>query len=400
MSPSVQSLARELRVVDRFVDHGAPVSFRELCASVLETKPDYLVLDLDKTTHLGRNLGELLAWELCAYEAYGESVAEGPARRWFGGRVLVDWSRPGLLARYLGSGVRRWALPGVHYLVWGKLASRIPSLRRLAYRRFGAHPISAVQEGPQMVALTHLATADEALLPKLARSVWRRHAADQVITREDLDWVREQCPGIKIILSSASPKSMLDVAVDELGADLATYSTAERINSGKAKIGQLREICPRLFDPDVNVVAITDTSYGEDHCWTEHFACVVDINSPTPFSPIVPQGSPTRAVHSASVLSREEQRRRSDGDTGYVDDRRKSHAPAVKVELDREGLRTRLGGLLAEINRLEASSGQLSQDWESAHTLNRLMESSRALLTAPQAMSTVAPRDSFVSEIR
>jgi len=148
------------------------------------------------------------------------------------------------------------------------------------------------------------------------------------------------------------------------------------------------------------VVAITDTSYGEDHCWTEHFACVVDINSPTPFSPIVPQGSPARAVHSASVLTREEQRRRSDGDTGYVDARRKGHAPAVKVELDREGLRTRLGGLLVEINRLEARSGPLSQDWESAHTLNRLMASSRDLLTAPQAMSTLAPRHGFVSEIR
>jgi hypothetical protein len=369
-----------MRVVDRFVDHGAPLSFRELCASVLEPKPDYLVLDLDKTTHLGRNLGELLAWELCAYEAYGESGTESPVRRWFGGRVLVDWSRPGQLVRYLGSGARMWASPGIHYLVWGKLASRIPSLRGLAYRRFGPHPISAVQQRPQTVALRHLATADDALLPKLARSVWRRHAADQVISREDLDWVRDQCPGIEIILSSASPKSMLDVAVEELGADRATYSTATRINSGTAKIEQLREICPRLFAPDVNVVAITDTSYGEDHCWTEHFSCVVDINSPTPFSPIVPQASPARAVHSATVLTREEQRGRNNGDADYLDARRKGHVPREKIELDREGLRTRLGDVLAEINQLAARSRTLPRQWEVAHTLNRLMESSRALL--------------------
>ena len=372
-----------MRVVDRFVDHGAPLSFRELCASVLDAEHDYLVLDLDKTTHLGRNLGELLAWELCAHEAYGESGTERPVRRWFGGRVLVEWSKPAQLVGYLGAGARRWALPGIHYLVWGKLASRIPSIRRLAYRRFGPNPTSAVQRGPQMVALTHLATADESLLLELARSVWRRHAPDQVISREDLDWVRARCPGIEIILSSASPKPMLDVAVEELGADQASYSTAERINSGGAKIEQLRKICPRLFDPDVNVVGITDTSYGEDHCWTEHFACVVDINSPTPFPPIVPQASPARAVHSATVLTREEQRRRNNGDAGYLDARRKGHAPTEKVELDSEALRNRLGDLLSEINRLATRSRALPQQWEMAHTLNQLIESSRALLTAP-----------------
>ena len=312
----------------------------------------------------------------------GDRSRPGPAAG-FGGRVLVEWSKPAQLVGYLGAGARRWALPGIHYLVWGKLASRIPSIRRLAYRRFGPNPTSAVQRGPQMVALTHLATADEPLLLKLAHRVWRRHASDQVITREDLDWVRARCPGIEIILSSASPKPMLDVAVEELGADQASYSTAERINSGKAKIERLREICPRLFDPDVNAVGITDTSYGEDHCWTEHFACVVDINSPTPFPPIVPQASPARAVHSATVLTREEQRRRNNGDAGYLDLRRKNQAPTEKVELDREALRNRLGDLLSEINRLAARSRALPQQWEMAHTLNRLIEASRALLTAP-----------------
>ena len=43
--------------VDRFVDHGAPLSFRELWERVVPDQPDYLLLDLDKTTHLGRNLG-------------------------------------------------------------------------------------------------------------------------------------------------------------------------------------------------------------------------------------------------------------------------------------------------------------------------------------------------------
>jgi len=373
-----------MRVVDRFVDHGAPLSFRELCARVLEGEPDYLVLDLDKTTHLGRNLGELLAWELCAYEAYGESGTERPVRRLLGGRLLVDSSKPTQVVRYLGSGARRWALPGIHYLVWGKLASRIPLLGRLAYRRFGPNPTSVVQRIPQMVALEHLAAADESLLFELARRVWRRHASDQVISREDLDAVRARCPGIEIVLSSASPKSMLDVAVEELGADRASYSTANRINSGTAKIEQLREICPGLSDPDVSVVGITDTSYGEDHCWTEHFACVVDINSPTPFAPIVPHASPARSVHSAIVLTREEQRRRDAGDAGYLDPRRKDPTQAEKVELDREALGTLLADLLDEINGLAARRiASLPQEWEVAHALNELIQASRALLTAP-----------------
>lgn len=376
---TVSEESSNMRVVNRFVDHGPPLSFRELCARLVEDGYDYVLLDLDKTTHLGRNLGELLAWELCAFEAYGDSETERPVRRWFGGRLLLDWSQPMKMTRYLASGAQRWALAGIHYLVWGKLASRIPPLGRLAYRRFGPHPTSEVQRLPQKVALAHLATADDSLLRELARRVWRRQAPDQVISREDLDWVRARCPDVEIILCSASPKPMLEVAVEELGADRAIYSTPERINSGKAKIEELRRICPRAFDPDVNVLAITDTSYCEDHCWNEHFACVVDINSPTPFPPIVSQASPTRAVHSATVLTREEQRRRNDADMGYLDPRRKHRGSAAMVELDGATLRKRLGDLLHEVNRVAARKPSPPQ-WEVAHALNQLFGSSRTAL--------------------
>ncbi|MGB5374431.1 MAG: hypothetical protein WBN15_11665 [Polyangiales bacterium] len=371
----------KMRVVDRFVDHGAPLSFRDLCARVLHEEHDYLILDLDKTTHLGRNLGELLAWELCAYQAYGESVTGHHARRRFGGRLVLDWSQPLKLARYLAAGARRWAWAGIHYLIWGKLASRIPALRRLAYRRFGSEPTTAVQRRPQMVALTHLATADEALLHDLARRVWRRHISDQVIDREDLDWVRSRSPGIQIILSSASPKAMLDVAVEELGADGATYSSTERVNSGRAKIARLREVHPRVFDSGVNVLAMTDTSYGEDHCWTEHFACVIDVNSPTPFAPIVTCSSPTREVHSAILLTREERRRRGDGDAGYLDARRQDHPPRVQVEFDRNALRARLDAPVGAINRLSRRLPHPPRRWEIAYSRTMLIETSRAMLT-------------------
>lgn len=370
----------QMRFVDRFVDHGAPLSFRELCDRVLDEDHDFLILDLDKTTHLGRNLGELLAWELCAQEVYGDSVVGRPVQRWFGGRVLVDWSQPAKLVRYLLSGARRWAPAGIHYFVWGKLASSIPALRRLAYSRFGPEPTSAVQRRPQMIALSHLATADENLLRELARRVWSRNVPKQVISREDLDWVRARSPGIEIILSSASPKAMLDVAVEELGADGASYSSIDRINSGRAKITRLREICPRVFNPEVKVLAVTDTSYGEDHCWAEHFDSVIDVNSPTPFAPIVPRASRTREVHSAIVLTHEERSRRNDGDAGYLDARRRDRTPRRPLELNREALGAVLGDLIDEINRLAAPIPEVSSRWDVAYALTTLTEASRARL--------------------
>ena len=138
----------KMRVVDRFVDHGAPLSFRDLCARVLQEEHDYLILDLDKTTHLGRNLGELLAWELCAYEAYGESVTGTSARRRFGGRLLLDWSQPLKLAQYLASGARRWAWAGISLPHLGQAgfahpcasAPRLRSIRSRAHHRRTASP--------------------------------------------------------------------------------------------------------------------------------------------------------------------------------------------------------------------------------------------------------------------
>ena len=34
-------------------------------------------------------------------------------------------------------------------------------------------------------------------------------------------------------------------------------------------------------------VGITDTGHGEDHCWRDHLTALVDLNSTTPFPPIV-----------------------------------------------------------------------------------------------------------------
>jgi len=368
----------DMRVVDRFVDHGPPLSFRELCARVLEGETDYLVLDLDKTTHLARNLGELLAWELCAQEAYGDSRATRAHRR-FGGRVLLLWSEPVALGNYLFAGARRWALPGMHYLVWGKLASRMTWLRRLAHQRFGESPTLVVQQTPQRVALSHLSTADESLLRELARDVWARYANDQVITREDLDWVRARHPGIQIVLCSASPKPMLEVACEELGADTICYSTRERINSGEAKIDKLRELCPGAFEPNASVIGITDTSYGEDHCWAEHFFCVVDINSHSPFPPIVSDTARVEEVHSALVLTREEKRRRNGGELGYLDRRRGRIEKTEYAELDRDSLQSLLHDMVGKLSTLAARM-KSAPSADASYDLTTVLEASRTRL--------------------
>jgi hypothetical protein len=238
-----------------------------------------------------------------------------------------------------------------------------------------------------MVALAHLETVDESVLRTLARRVWDRQSPDLVISREDLDWVRARAPGIRIILSSASPKAMLDVAVEELGADGATYSTVERINSGTAKIERLREIEPRIFGRGIDVLAMTDTSYGEDHCWAEHFAVVVDINSPSPFSAIVPEASPVRAVHSATVLTHEEQWQRSHGETGYLDARRTRRSPTAMLVLDGDALESLLGDLLTEINVMTAAPSVPMRGWELAHALAERTTQSRARLTIPWSVA-------------
>src|SRR5689334_1777181 len=112
---------RQTRLADRLVIHGEPIDFRELCRRAVPTDARYLVLDLDRTTHLARNLGELLGWEVGAYHAYGpDHLAAAEARR-KPGRFFVDRRRPLAALRYLAIGARMWAYPGLFYLLFGKI---------------------------------------------------------------------------------------------------------------------------------------------------------------------------------------------------------------------------------------------------------------------------------------
>jgi len=381
MAGTPESAHSPNRLVDRLVHHGEVASLRELCSQVLTPSTRYLVLDLDRTIHLGRDLGEDLGWELCAYQGYGSEHFGEIEDRQQSGRFLLDWAHPRKTARYLTQSLRIWAYPGVYYGFWGKATARLDWLRRRGFRHFVSDPVRAAQRLPQITLLRHLQTTSTEVLQRLAEHIWERHQPDQVIERADLEWIRERWPQVEIVLSSASPRPTVEVAGEALGVDHIHYSTLDRINSGEAKIERLRELCAGVGDPDVEIVGISDTSRGEDHCWAQHFTRVVDINSPTPFPAIVASASPLLEVHSATVLTKHERARRAAGDADYLDARRgKLALPQTKLELTRDDLERRVGWILRRVNALATAPGQLTGDI--AYRLALLQEASTSFVRA------------------
>lgn len=324
------------RVVDRFTLYKEPLSFRSLCARVLRPSTSYLLLDLDRTTHRGVNLGELFAWEIASYKFFGPELCARPDIPRVRGRLLHDPERPLSLPVYILDGARRWAYPGLSYLLWGKLAAHSELVERWSYRKFGKEPMRAVQRVPQTALLHDIATLPKDTLRMLAQRVWDVASPMQVIERADLAWVRARCPRIRIILTSASPQPMVEVAGEALGVDGIECSVTRdlgdryaspywvdrrfaldridhiagpgqvRINSGHAKIERLIERYPNLLDKGVESVGVSDTGYGEDHAWAQYLSVVIDVNSNAPFPPLVAHDAPLREVHSAQLLTCDE----------------------------------------------------------------------------------------------
>lgn len=414
-SLELEHLDREsprVRLVDRLVKHGPPIRFGELLEKAVPPETRYLVLDLDRTTHLERNLGELLGWEVCAYLGYGEARLAALEAERKCERFCFDWDHPSALLRYLLLGVRMWAAPGLFYFAWGRLPSRIIGMRRLAYRRFGREPVQEVQRVPQMALFGHLAALPIEKLNKMAKDVWDRFSSDQVIEREDIDAVRQRCKDLRVVISSASPRPTVEVAAEALGADDLICSTVDehdgflcaplapqkgaapvrsprclsppskiRINAGYTKVESLLERYPDMADPGVTTVGITDNGNGEDQAWAEHFSVVVDVNSPRPFSPIVFDGSPLREIHSAAVLTRREREIR-EHEPEHLDHRRRVPRQGERFEtFDRE-LPERLAGDLKTVTRLarrfaevaETTRPKVESHLERLEALNEEME--------------------------
>ncbi|MET0284222.1 MAG: hypothetical protein ABW352_07120 [Polyangiales bacterium] len=368
---------RYTRIVDRFTLHREPLDFRALCARVLRPDTRYLLLDLDRTTHRGINLGELLGWEIASFKYFGGALTKSDAPR-LKGRLIQDPQRPQRTPGYLLDGARRWAFPGLSYLLWGKLAGKSELLERWSYRKFGSEPIRAVQRLPQTALLHDIATLPKATLRELSLRVWELASPLQVIERADLAWVRERCPGIRIILTSASPRPIVELAGEMLGVDGVEYSTARdlgdryaspywvdrrflleridqlsppsevRINSGHAKIARLLERYPDLLDAGVESVGMSDTGYGEDHAWGQFLSVVVDVNSTAPFPPLVAFDSPLREVHSALLRTREERTQPAQNDDA--------------VSLTAAELAPRLAGLRDTLEHQAAESARMRRE--------------------------------------
>jgi hypothetical protein len=378
IAPDAGAHAGPVRLVGRVVLHGEPLDFRELARRAIPEGTRYVVFDLDRTFHLGRNMGELLGWELCAAQSYGlDRLAKlDHARR---GPFVFDFAQPRALLDYALRSTRTWALPGLFYLVWGKIAHQSEATRRLRSRVFGREPVRAVQAIPQTALFHQMAGEPLERVREVARRVWRRHANDLVVEAEDIAWLRAERPGVQVVISSASPQVLLDVVKEELGVDDAIGSrvpehagtqaapfwldrvlfrspeeparlappSAVAINASHAKIIALRDRFPDMFAPGVTSVGITDTGYGEDHCWAQHFRRVVDVNSDAPFSPIVPAGSPLEEIHSAAPLTRRERAARAAGDRGFFDPRRKRIPHGEMRTLEASDLERLLGDTLA-----------------------------------------------------
>ena len=267
----------------------------------------------------------------------------------------------------------------MRYLLWSKLASSSPRLRRAGFRRFRGDPIRIAQRGVQTTLMDQLASESPELVPTLMERIWQRHRDDQVVTAEDIAWIRTSFPNIEIVLSSASPQPVVSFVAERLGIEHAHGSTPDRINSGEAKIELLEQTFTRFGEPGVEVVGISDTAHGDDHCWSQHFTRVVDINSPAPFPPIVSESSPLEEVHSATVLSRHELQQRA-LDPAYLDTRRNAGEPAWRRELARSELLGVMDSLLQRFNAIVRDANPLADPVDVAYRLSVLRESSRAQL--------------------
>ncbi|MCA9551177.1 MAG: hypothetical protein KC933_14170 [Myxococcales bacterium] len=390
--------------------HGAPTDARTLLSRVLTPQTRYLVFDLDRTIHLGHNLGELLGWELTAWFAYGaehwaEAGVHGPVSRF-----RWDAPTPLALARYLTRGATTWAYPGLHYLLWSRILPHWTD--RGLYRTFGSEPRPEVQLMPTLALLHDLSRLPLETSRTLADAVFERCAPDQVIDREDIAWVQATFPELTVILSSASPQPMVEAAADALGITDYVHTEVEvhagrlsappqwhpllssveqpewicppsafRLNAGHRKIGRLLERYPDFLD--VETVGVSDTTHGEDHPWISYFSRVVDINSPTPFPVLVPEDARLEAVHSAELLTRREK------DEGVVDARR-LHLPRhgnQACTLDAAALASRWSATQHAADRLAET---YRAEWRALADERRRGEALQARLETAQQAATQA----------
>jgi len=321
------------RVVDRYVVHEGRDRLGDRLVGVLPEDAEYIVVDLDRTVHLGITIGECLGWELLG-DPEGPSV-HAPVDGEIG--PFFTMREPLRSARGLVRGVHHWGMAGLFYAGTVRLGDRWPAWNRLMTVAIGPDYVDDVQAILRSVLMASTAGYTRGQLRAYAARAWTRWRRQLVIDPAVVEAMRRRCPRLRaVIISSASTAPTVEHAADTLGVDGYVSSAVDvyRIeedevfsapaaipswlrrgrplffsrpgavvhNSSSKKVSFLRMHYPEVFAPGVVSVAISDNNYGEDRSWPNHFRHVIALNSRHPFSPLLEKSSPCESIQAVDAL--------------------------------------------------------------------------------------------------
>lgn len=320
------------RYVERYVVHDSCVSLAERVGAILPRDTEFVILDLDRTVHLGVTIGERLGWEITVDPdgAGGLDASESP-------RPLFSARRPLGTAQSLWRGVRYWGAPGLLYAGTVRLGDRWSAWHRFLMLVLGPGYVDRVQSLLRSVLMSSASGYTRAQLDAFCERAWRRWERRLVVDANVISAIREHCPRLRaILLSSASTEPTVAHAARKLGVDgyvssgVDVYADGEseiysapiglpRVlgrrrprffsrpgavvhNAALNKVKLLHVHYPEVFAPGVVSVGITDNNYGEDRTWPDHFTHVVALNARHPFSPFVAAASPCASIQMVDAL--------------------------------------------------------------------------------------------------
>lgn len=202
------------RLVDRYLVHGGERPFAERIGEVLPPDVDYVVLDLDKTVHLGIAIGEQFGWEMIAATDLDDAESAGDPP------PIVAWTRPLASGACVLRGIRTWSVPGLVYAATVRLGDRWERWGEYLCVSLGPNYVERMQTFVRSILMSHLAGRTRSQLELYAERAWRRWQHRLVVDRAAIDEIRARCPRLKgILLSSASPTPTVEHAARTLGVD-------------------------------------------------------------------------------------------------------------------------------------------------------------------------------------
>ena len=320
------------RLVERYVVHDTCVPLSERVANILPRETEFVVLDLDRTVHLGVTIGERLGWEITVDPACTEQADEPESPR-----PLFSMRRPLRTAQSLTRGLRYWGAPGLLYAGTVRLGDRWTAWHRFLMLTLGPGYVEHVQSLLRTVLMSSASGYTPGQLGAFCERAWRRWEKRLVVSASVVDAIRDHCPRLRaILLSSASTAPTVEHAAAKLGVDgfvssgvdiyadgdTEIYSAPVGLpralgrrrprffsrpgavvhNAAVNKVNLLHVHYPEVFAPGTVSVGITDNNYGEDRTWPDHFTHVVALNSRHPFSPFVASSSPCASIQMVDAL--------------------------------------------------------------------------------------------------